>query len=104
MSYRLQKGIEQMAYEELKNISRSVKDTPTLRFVLCGHLHIQLQAMFGSIFGMQCGCFEGTTDYLKKKGVFPSVGGWIVKASLGRNGLLNNFDAKFYMYDEIEDD
>ena len=63
-----------------------------------------MQAMFGSIWGAQCGTFEGQTNYLKRKGLVPSIGGWIVKASLGHNGLLKNFESKFYIFDEIEDD
>jgi UDP-2,3-diacylglucosamine pyrophosphatase LpxH len=104
-SYRIQKGVEQIAYTELANISRDVKDKPSVRFLLAGHLHIQMQAMFGSIFGMQCGCFEGQTSYLKRKGLHPLVGGYIVKAELSKAGLIKNFDAKFYMWPQtIEDD
>lgn len=97
-SYRMQKGIEQIAYIEMAQISRGTKERPSLRFLLAGHLHIQMQAMFGSIFGMQCGAFEGQTNYLKRKGLHPVVGGYIVKAELSREGLLRNFDAKFYMW------
>jgi predicted phosphodiesterase len=104
VSYRLQKNIEQVTISELQNVVRGVKDKPTIRFVLLGHLHIQMQAMFGSIWGAQCGTFEGQTNYLKRKGLIPCIGGWIVKASLGYNGLLKNFESKFYIFDEIQDD
>jgi len=104
VSYRLQKGIEQIAFDELTQVVRGVKDLPTVRFVLAGHLHIQMQALFGSIFGMQCGSFEGQTNYLKKKGLVPAIGGWIVRAELGKHGLLRNFTAKFYVFPEIRDD
>lgn len=104
LSYRLQKGIEQVAFSELQNVSRSLKERPTVRFVLAGHLHIQVQAMFGSIFGAQCGSFEGTNNLLKRKGIVPSVGGYIIKASLGSNGLLKCFEAKFHMFEEISND
>ena len=104
VSYRLQKNIEQITISELQNVVRGVKDKPTIRFVLLGHLHVQIQALFGSIWGAQCGTFEGQTNYLKKKGLVPAIGGYIVKATLGKNGLLKNFEAKFYLFDEIEDD
>jgi len=104
ISYRLQKGVEQVAYHELTRIVRGATDRPTIRFILSGHLHIQMQALFGSIFGCQCGTFEGQTNYLKRKGLTPNIGGYIVQASLGQNGLLKNFDAKFYVFEEIEDD
>jgi len=104
LSYRLQKGIEQIAFSELQNISKSLKEKPTVRFVLSGHLHIQMQAMFGSIFGAQVGAFEGTNNLLKRKGVVPAVGGWIIKATLGKNNLLRCFETKFHMFEEIEND
>jgi hypothetical protein len=104
ISYRLQKTVEQIAYSELSGIAYGSKERPSIRFVLSGHLHIQMQAMFGSILGLQAGCFEGQTNYLKRKGLFPSIGGWIIKASLGKNGLLKNFEAKFYIFEEIIDD
>jgi hypothetical protein len=104
ISYRLQKNMEQITMTELQLLVRGVKEKPTVRFVLAGHLHIQMQAMFGSIWGAQCGTFEGQTNYLKRKGLNPCIGGYIVKATLGKNGLLKSFEAKFYMFDEIEDD
>ena len=104
LSYRLQKGIEQIAFGELTKIVRGVKERPTVRFVLAGHLHVQVQAMFGSIFGCQCGCFEGQSPYLKRKGLVPHVGGYIIEAVLGKSGLLKNFEAKFYIFEEIEND
>ena len=104
ISYRLQKGVEQVAFDELTSIVRGVKSRPTIRFILSGHLHIQMQAMFGSIFGTQCGCFEGQTNYLKRKGLVPHVGGYIIEALIGKNGLLKNFEAKFYIFEEVKDD
>ena len=104
ISYRLQKNVEQISYSELSKMASGIKDKPSIRFILSGHLHIQMQAMFGSIFGCQCGCFEGQTNYLKRKGYYPSIGGYIIQASLGMNGLLKNFEAKFYIFDEIEND
>ena len=103
-SYRLQKNVEQVAYSELYKMASGAGTKPTVRFVFSGHLHIQIQGMFGSIFGAQCGCFEGQTNYLKRKGLFPHIGAYIIEASLNKTGLLRNFDAKFYMYNEIMDD
>jgi hypothetical protein len=103
ISYRLQKNVEQVAYNELRKLADG-NNKSRIRFILAGHLHIQMQAMFGNIFGCQCGCFEGRTNYLKRKGLFPHIGGYIIKVSLNKNGQLKNFDAKFHMFDEIEDD
>ena len=105
VSYRLQKGVEQLAFDELTSIVDGAKNNASVRFILAGHLHIQMQAMFGPIFGAQCGTFEGTTNYLKRKGLVPAIGGWIIEARLSKQtGMLKDFDAKFYLYPEIEDD
>jgi len=104
LSYKVQKKVEQVAFDELAKISLSGRERPELRFVLAGHLHVQFQAMFGPIFGAHCGCFEGQTSYMKRKNMYPSIGGWIIEASLGSNGLLSNFNTKYCMYQEIEDD
>lgn len=106
VSYRMQKAVEQIAYNELAKICWNQKDSPSIRFLLSGHLHIQVQSMFGSIFGAQCGTFEAQTSYLKRKGLHPQVGGYIVEAELReQDGIILNFDAKFYMFpDEVKDD
>lgn len=106
LSYRMQKAVEQIAYSELAKICWNKKEKPTLRFLLCGHLHVQVQAMFGGIFAAQCGTFEGQTNYLTRKGLSPHVGGYIVKADIRKkDGIILNFEAKYYMFpDEIKDD
>lgn len=106
VSYRMQKAVEQLAYQELSKVVWNQKDKPTVRFLFSGHLHIQVQAMFGSIFGAQCGTFEGQGSYLKRKGLHPLIGGYVIKADIRRtDGLIMNFDAKYHMFpDLIEND
>jgi UDP-2,3-diacylglucosamine pyrophosphatase LpxH len=103
-SYRLQKGIEQVAFSELTKISRDIKTKPTVKFMFAGHLHIELQAMFGNILGVQCGAFEGQSNYLKKKGLIPTVGGWIFNVDITSDGNLRSFSPKFYVFPDIIDD
>ena len=103
-SYKLQKALEQIAYSELANIIRETKQKPSVRFLLAGHLHVQLQALFGPIFAAQCGCFEGRTSLLKRLGLHPTVGGYIVEATIGKNGLLKDFNAKFHVFKTIDND
>jgi hypothetical protein len=106
LSYKLQKAAEQVSYNELQIISRSVQQKPTTRFLFAGHLHVQVQALIGPMLCMQCGCFEGQSGYLKKKMLLPTVGGYIVKADLRKkDGLILNFEAKFYVFpDDVEND
>jgi UDP-2,3-diacylglucosamine pyrophosphatase LpxH len=104
ISYRIQKGIEQIAFAELTKISNDVKNHQTVKFVFAGHLHIEFQSMFGPIMGIQCGAFEGQTNFLKKKGIFPTVGGWTVEVTLDSDNFFKDFDARFHQQREIIDD
>jgi len=105
LSYRLQKGIERVTIDELYKLSNCSKDCADLRFFFAGHLHVQMQALFGGICGMQCGTFEGSTNYLRRKGLVPAIGGYIIEATLNEdNGALKDFNAKFYLFEEIEND
>lgn len=105
ISYRLQKGVEQVAYAELNKVVEEVKPKSTVRFLVAGHLHIHVQAFVGPIWCCQAGAFEGQTNYLKKKGLVPTLGGWILKVALGRNGQIKRVEAPFIRYhQEIEND
>jgi len=106
VSYRIQKTVEQIAYSELAKICLTNKKVPSIRFLLAGHLHIQMQSIFGPVFAAQCGSFEGQTGYLKRKGLSPLVGGYIIQTNIRKkDGIILSFDAKFYMFpDDIKDD
>lgn len=103
-SYRLQKGMEQFAYSELVQAVEERAD-PRLRLVLSGHLHIMLGPLkLGTIYGLQSGCFEGQTNYLKRKGLFPAVGGWIIHLSIAENGMIRRLQPEWLDYRAIEGD
>lgn len=105
ISYRLQKGVEQVAYAELNKVVEEVKPKSTVRFLVAGHLHIHVQCFVGPIWCCQAGAFEGQTNYLKKKGLVPTLGGWILKVTLGSNGQIKRVEAPFIRYhQEIEND
>ena len=75
-SYKLQKIIEQMA-PQLK---------PHLLFV--GHWHVANHLpMYRNVEGFQLGCFQSQTPYLKRKGVYPTLAGLIVKIYPDERGL-----------------
>jgi hypothetical protein len=103
VSYRLQKGMEQAAYEEL---SQAIEHdgAPNLRLVLSGHLHVECEVSRGPITGAQCGCFEGRTNYLKSKGLFPQIGGAIWRIWLTDGGLIQRKEYEFVQMSEIVDD
>jgi len=103
ISYRLQKGVEAIAFTELKKIAYGQKDKPTLHFVLAGHLHIQMSAFFGNIFGAQCGAFEGSNSFTKARKLMPTIGGYIIRATMAKSGILD-IVPKFCLFPEIEND
>jgi len=76
-SYKLQKIIEQFTPENKPDL------------LLLGHYHVvcHLHA-YRNVEGFMLGCFQSQTPYLKKKGLFPIIGGMIIKIR------LNDFDRK----------
>ena len=103
MSYRLQKALEQTAFEEL---TRAVteNENPRLRILLAGHMHIEVKFNRGPMLAAQVGCFEGMTNYLKRKGLYPQIGGSIFKVWLTDSGLIQRVEYTFMPFNEIEDD
>lgn len=103
MSYRLQKGLEQMTSDELSKAIET-QDNPRLRGVAAGHLHVSMTMWQGPIFGVQVGCFEGQTNYLKRKSLFPKIGGYLIEWRVADSGLLQECTPKWQAFLEIEDD
>ena len=65
-SYRPQKIIENYASENKPNI------------VLLGHFHTSMQFYTRNVHAFTTGAFEGQTNFLLRKGLYPEVGGWII--------------------------
>lgn len=80
-SYRLQKIIEQLPGGDKPHV------------LVIGHLHItNLLPMYRNVVGLIAGCFQAQTPYLRRKGLAPDVGGWILEFNIGdrdvENGLI----------------
>lgn len=103
VSYRSQKALEQIAFEELSRAVAQV-DTPKIRMLLAGHLHVQVEFQRGPIYCAQVGCFEGQTNYLKRKQLYPSIGGSIFRLRLTAEGLISRMDYTFIPFTEVEKD
>ena len=103
ISYRLQKALEQTAFEELtKAITESTN--PRLRILLAGHMHIEVKFNRGPMLAAQVGCFEGMTNYLKRKALYPQIGGSIFRVWLTDGGLIQRVEYTFIPFNEIEND
>jgi hypothetical protein len=103
LSYRLQKSLEQMAFDEL---TRAIveNDNPKMRLLIAGHLHVEVKFQRGPMVAVHPGCFEGQTNYLKRKGLYPSIGGSIFRIRLSDGGLVTRCEYTFIPFVEIEND
>lgn len=99
-SYRLQKGMETLAFEQLLE---SI-DNPRVKVLIAGHLHVALEMPQGGIFGIQAGCFEGRTSLLKRLGKYPRVGAYITTFHWEDSGDLSRIDSRWFQYKEIKND
>ncbi len=74
-SYKPQRRIEQFAPEQKPEI------------YLLGHYHVwDHLPMYRNVVSFQLGCFQAQTDYLKRKGVYPEIGGLILTIYRGTKG------------------
>lgn len=103
LSYRGQKGAEQISQQEMMDVVMGEKKLPTIRLMLIGHLHTLYQFDWGAMAVLGCGCFEGRNSYIKRKGLAPHIGGWIVQCRFV-DGMLHRMKLERFRYREIEDD
>ena len=102
-SYRGQRAADQLAFAELMEVTVGAKPKPTLRMLVIGHLHVMYSFFAGPIFVLGAGCFEGQTNYLKRKGLVPHIGGTIVQFHFVNN-FLPRVTPTAIRYQEMEDD
>jgi hypothetical protein len=88
LSYRGQKFAEQVSQAELMNVVLEEKPSPTVRFIQWGHLHVSSFFPHGAMWVSGPGCFEGTSGYLKAKGLKPQIQGVINQAELTPSGII----------------
>jgi hypothetical protein len=103
LSYRGQKYASQLAFDELMAITVGEKPIPTIRLALIGHFHTCFMFDQGPIVVLGTMCFEGQNSYLKRKGLVPYIGGWVVQCRFV-DGFLHRLVPVRIRYREIEDD
>lgn len=102
-SYRAQKSLEVLAYEELSTFASGIKD-PCVRILAVGHLHFEFNMMRGHCVALQAGCFESQTAYETQKNLIPNIGGYITTLWLSDAGNIINRIMEFPQYTPIKDD
>lgn len=92
-SYKLQKIIEQMAPQK----------KPHLLF--CGHWHVATHLpMYRNVEGFSLGCFQSQTGYLRRKGLYPTNSGLVVKIHPDEGGLKGIDTHWEYYHVPVEND
>lgn len=89
MSYYLQKHIE------------STPGGLKPQILLCGHYHQAIWLPgYRNIQGFYAGCFEGQSLYLKRKKLYPIIGGWIFDIGIDEDGSIRDVLPRFVNYYE----
>lgn len=105
LSYRGQRYAAQIAQEELLALVMEDRPAPRVRLLQIGHLHVMVgPTLFGALRFFQTGCFEGTTNYLRRKGLTPQVGGYIMEHDITESGTIRSLAFRDYIFDQVADD
>ena len=77
-------------------------DKPNI--LLIGHYHQSEYLFERNIHTLQCSCFESQTPYLRRKGIMPKIGGWLIEFKI-ENDSVTRFKQEYITYFEhIEGD
>jgi hypothetical protein len=102
-SYKVQKAIEAEGLEALKEAIRK-EESPHVSIITAGHWHINGWVPSSPIYGGAIGCFEGQTNYLKRKSLTPDIGGVIMRLVFGDDGRISHIGYDWIPCREIKDD
>lgn len=102
-SYRVQKGMEALAYEALRE-SMAQELPPYVSILMTGHLHLTAYVPDPPLFGMLCGTFEGQTNYMKQKNLVPHIAGIILEIKLDANDKIAQVGYTPRFSEEVKDD
>ena len=102
-SYKLQKGIESLAFESLREAM--VENVPPMvSLLVMGHFHLTNHTPEPPLHGILAGCFQGQTNYLKVKNLMPHVAGIIIEMQFDNRGIPRIVSHTPITFDEIVDD
>lgn len=105
MSYRSQKMVEQVAFEQLMEVIKK-NATPKVRYLFVGHWHGILMGFYkGPIFVCHPGCFEGQTNLSRRIGVFPELAATVIKGKITKDRhIIRDMTVRTLRFTEIIDD
>jgi predicted phosphodiesterase len=106
MSYKSQKMVEQLAFEQLMEVIKK-NATPKVRFVFVGHWHnIFMWYEKGPINVVHTGGLEGQTNLTRRIGnIAPHISAWIISGEITKDrNLIRRLKLEPMNFTEIEDD
>jgi len=65
-----------------------------------GGLHVIDYVHYLGVHTFLAGCFQGQTPYLKEKGLYPEIGGWLAEFNLSPEGALNRCKLEWIGFEE----
>lgn len=92
ISYKPQKIVDNMLADE----------RPTI--VAIGHYHKAEYLPYRGVHTFQVGCFQGTTPFMRGKGLYSNLGGWIVTVNFNNDNTIKSIAPEFISFDEIKND
>lgn len=108
----LQHGDGGVAYARSYKIQRNIqalmgRDTVIPAIYMAGHWHCTcVLPSYMGVMGISLGCFEGQTEYMRRKSLHPDIGGFIIEYKTNCDGrfVFDSITAKWIPFDEIKND
>ena len=92
VSYKSQKIVDNMLAEERPDI------------VAIGHYHKAEYMPYRGVHTFQAGCFQGTTPFMRGRGLYSNLGGWIITIHFNKDKSIKSISPEFISYNEVQDD
>ena len=102
-SYKLQKGIENLAFEALREAMR-VDLPPIVSILVMGHYHLTNYSPEPPLYGLLAGCFQAQTDFMKVRNMVPHIAGIILQLKVNDRGRIGETGYRIISFDEIKED
>ena len=105
VSYRAQKGAEATIREWLLDEQWSEEERARIVLLQWGHVHVKGLFWYGNMMLLGPGCFEAQTDYEAERGLYPGLGGAVVKVTMTGQGFISDLSVLSWKnYRPVEDD
>lgn len=85
-SYKIQKYIDALEGGSKPNM------------LALGHLHINGYFCYRNIHALMAGAFQDQNEFLRRKGIQPNKGGWIVEFKIAKDGSVESFKPQWVAF------